>query len=91
METPQIAPDQVDELDGPEALDAGARERAALELCAAIAIVARNPVYRVFVCGMATSASLLADLDPLAADAGVVLERRVRAGGGALDVVVRAA
>ncbi|MCU0478626.1 MAG: hypothetical protein MUE92_07810 [Chloroflexi bacterium] len=75
----------------PAACDEAARTRAAMELCAAIAMVERNPIYRVVVCSQATSASLLADLDPLAAEAGIVLERRIRAGGGGFDVVVRAA
>ncbi len=81
-----IVPDGID-----PACDEDARKRAAMELCAAIAMVSRNAVYRVVVCSQATSASLLADLDPLAAEAGVVLERRIRAGGGGFDVVVRAA
>ena len=67
-----------------------ARELAESELAAAIAIVAENDGFRVLVCGMATDAALLAGLDDLATGAGVVLERRIRPGGG-LDVVVRAA
>jgi len=74
----------------PEARDELARELAETELVAAITIVARNDGFRVLVCGMATDAALLAGLDDLASDAGVVLERRIRPGGG-LDVVVRAA
>jgi hypothetical protein len=69
---------------------ARARELAEAELRAAIAMVARNPAYRVLVCGMATDARLIAGLDELAAASGVALERRIRAGGG-VDVVVRAA
>jgi len=65
-----------------------AREIAEAELHAAIAIVAERPGFRVLVCGMATDAALLAGLDDLATAAGVVLERRIRPGGG-LDVVVR--
>jgi hypothetical protein len=67
-----------------------ARELAESELVAAIAIVAENDGFRVLVCGMATDAALLAGLDDLATRAGVVLERRIRPGGG-LDVVVRPA
>jgi hypothetical protein len=65
-----------------------ARELAAAELRAAIAMVARDSAYRILVCGMATDARLVAGLDELAAGAGVVLERRIRQGGG-LEVVVR--
>jgi hypothetical protein len=65
-----------------------ARDLAAVELRAAIAFVARDLAYRVLLCGMATDARLVAELDEVAADAGVVLERRIRGGGG-LDVVVR--
>jgi hypothetical protein len=39
---------------------------------------------------MATDAHVIAGLDEIAAGAGVVLERRIREGGG-VDVVVRAA
>jgi len=91
METRQNAPDAAVPRSIPGAPDLDPRERAEAELCAAIALVRRHPAYRVVVCGMATSASLLAALDPLAAEVGVVLERRVRAGGGRFDVVVRAA
>jgi hypothetical protein len=73
-----------------EADDERTRELAEAELCAAIAIVGENAGFRVLVCGMATDAALVAGLDDLAAGAGVVLERRIRPGGG-LDVVVRAA
>ncbi len=73
---------------GIAAADARSRELAEAELRAAIAIVSRNAAYRVIVCGMATDARLVAGLDRLAAAAGVVLERRIRPGGG-LDVVVR--
>jgi hypothetical protein len=65
-----------------------ARELAAVEVRAAIAFVARDPTYRVLVCGMATDARLVAALDEVAASAEVVLERRIRDGGG-LNVVVR--
>jgi hypothetical protein len=68
--------------------DARARELAETELRAAIAVVARNPAYRVLVCNMATDARLIAGFDERAAGVGVVLERRIRAGGG-VDVVVR--
>jgi hypothetical protein len=66
------------------------RDLAEAELRAAIAMVARNPAYRVLVCGMATDARLIARFDEVAAGSGVVLERRIRPGGG-VDVVVRAA
>jgi hypothetical protein len=65
-----------------------ARELAAVEVRAAIAFVARDVNYRLLLCGMATDPRLLADLDEVATRAGVVLERRIRNGGG-LDVVVR--
>jgi hypothetical protein len=65
-----------------------ARELAAAEVRAAIAFVARDANYRLLLCGMATDQRLLADLDEVATHAGVVLERRIRNGGG-LDVVVR--
>jgi hypothetical protein len=39
---------------------------------------------------MAIDVSLVAELDEIATSAGVVLERRIRPGGG-LDVVVRSA
>jgi hypothetical protein len=67
-----------------------ARELAEAEVCAAIAFVANNNMYRVLVCGMATNPDLIAELDELAGSVGVVLERRIRTGGG-LDVVVRSA
>jgi hypothetical protein len=66
------------------------RELARFELRAAIGIVARQPAYRVVVCSMATDVSLVAELDEIATSAGVLLERRIRPGGG-LDVVVRSA
>jgi hypothetical protein len=66
------------------------RELARFELRAAIGVVARQPAYRVVVCSMATDVGLVADLDQIATSAGVVLERRIRPGGG-LDVVVRSA
>ena len=64
------------------------RELARFELRAAIGVVARQPAYRVVVCSMATDVSLVAELDEIATSARVVLERRIRPGGG-LDVVVR--
>jgi 2-keto-3-deoxy-galactonokinase len=75
---------------GADGARARARELAEVELRAAIAMVARNPAYRVLVCGMATDARLIAGFDEVAAGSGVVLERRIRSGGG-VDVVVRAA
>jgi hypothetical protein len=74
-----------------EPVEDRAPELAEAEIRAAILMVALRPAYRVIVCGMAASAALLADLDGVAASAGVVLERRIRVGGGGLDVVVRAA
>jgi hypothetical protein len=74
----------------PEPGDARSRELARFELRAAIAIVARQPAYRVVVSSMAIDVSLVAELDEIATSAGVVLERRIRPGGG-LDVVVRSA
>jgi hypothetical protein len=61
-----------------------------LEIAAAIAMVARDPGYRVALCARALTGRVLARLDPAAASAGVVLERRIRPGGG-WDVLVRAA
>jgi hypothetical protein len=60
-----------------------------IEIAAAIAMVARDPRYRVVVSARARSGRALAKLDAAAASAGVVLERRIRP-GGAWDVVVRA-
>jgi hypothetical protein len=60
------------------------------EIVAAIAMVARDPRYRVVLCGSALTGCVLANLDEAAASAGVVLERRIRRGGG-WDVMVRAA
>jgi hypothetical protein len=60
------------------------------ELEAAIAIVARYPLSRVVLCGDCATGRTLAMLVPAAARAGVVLEPRVRQGGG-WDVEVRAA
>ena len=60
------------------------------EITAAIEMVARHPRYRVVLCGSALTGNVLAKLDGLAASASVVLEPRIRRGGG-LDVVVRAA
>jgi hypothetical protein len=73
-----------------EAAAERARDLAVIELRAAIELVAGRPAYRVIVSGMATDPLLVAALDRPAAEVGVVLERRIRAGGG-LDVVVRAA
>jgi len=61
-----------------------------VEVAAAIAMVARDPRYRVALCARARTGRLLAELDAVAASAGVVLERRIRP-GGSWDVVVRAA
>lgn len=70
--------------------NARARQLAEAELRAAIAMVARHRAYRVLVCCGATDAHLLAGFDELVAGADVVLEQRLRPGGG-VDVVVRAA
>jgi hypothetical protein len=59
------------------------------EIRAAIAMVARDPRYRVVLCGNALRAGVVARLDAAAAGAGVVLERKIRRGGG-WDVEVRA-
>lgn len=91
METSTLSPAPLVPRYGHPACGDDANARAKAEVCAAIAMVARHPAYRVVVCGMATSASLLFELDPLAAEAGVVLERRIRAGGRSFDVVIRAA
>jgi hypothetical protein len=61
-----------------------------IEIAAAIAMVARDPRYRVALCACAPAGHALAKLDAAAASAGIVLERRIRSGGG-WDVVVRAA
>ena len=61
-----------------------------IEIAAAISMVARDPHYRVVLCARALTGRVLATLDAAAASAGVVLERRIRRGGG-WDVVVRAA
>ncbi len=61
-----------------------------IEITAAIEMVARNPHYRVVLCGGAVTGGALAEFDEVAASAGVVLERQIRRGGG-WDVVVRAA
>ena len=89
LDRPQVAwPLQPGDRSGPD--EARPRELARFELRAAIGVVARQPAYRVVVCSMATDVSLVADLDEIATSAGVVLERRIRPGGG-LDVVVRSA
>jgi hypothetical protein len=59
------------------------------EITAAIAMVARDPRYRVVLCGNALRAGVVARLDEAAAAAGVVIERQIRRGGG-WDVEVRA-
>jgi hypothetical protein len=74
----------------PDAQDERALELAEIELRAAILMVADNPAYRMLLCGTAIDGPLLAGYDELAASEGVVLERRIRPGGG-WDVVVRAA
>jgi len=61
-----------------------------IEIAAAIAMVARDPRYRVVLCSGGLTGRVLAGLDEPAANAGVVLERRIRPGGG-WDVVVRSA
>ena len=61
-----------------------------IEIAAAIAMVARDPRYRVVVSARARSGRELARLDAAAAGVGVVLERRIRS-GRVWDVVVRAA
>ena len=64
-----------------------------IEIAAAIAMVARDPRYRVALCARARTGRVLAALAATAsssASAGVVLERRIRP-GGSWDVVVRAA
>ena len=61
-----------------------------VEITAAIAMVARHPRYGVVLCGSALTGEVLAKLDGAAARAGVMLEPRIRRGGG-LDVEVRAA
>lgn len=59
------------------------------EISAAIAMVARDPRYRVTLCGGALRPGVLPRLDAAAASVGVVLERQIRRGGG-WDVEVRA-
>jgi len=61
-----------------------------IEIAAAIAMVARDPRYRVVLSARDLSRCVLAHFDEAAASAGVVLERRIRRGGG-WDVMVRAA
>jgi hypothetical protein len=61
-----------------------------MEIAAAIAMVARDPHYRMVLSGRASAGRVPAELDAAAARAGVVIERRARFGGG-WDVVVRAA
>ena len=69
--------------------DSGATWDWEREISAAIAMVARDRRYRVVVCGNALRAGVVARLDAAAAGAGVVLERKIRRGGG-WDVEVRA-
>ena len=59
------------------------------EIAAAISMVARDPRYRVVLSARDLSSCVLAQFDEAAASAGVVLERRIRQGGG-WDVMVRA-
>ncbi len=61
-----------------------------VELEAAIAIVTRYPLARVVLCGDCATGRTIARLAPAAANAGVVLEPRLRQGGG-WDIEVRAA
>ncbi len=70
--------------------DERSSELAEIELRAAVAMVANDPAYRVILCGTAVDGVLLARYDGIAAGKGVVLERRIRLGGG-WDIVVRAA
>lgn len=56
----------------------------------AIAIVTRYPLARVVLCGDCATGRTIARLAPAAASAGVVLEPRLRQGGG-WDIEVRAA
>ncbi len=60
------------------------------ELRLAIAMVARNPGCRVVLCGKSCTGRVITMLAGIATDAGVVLEPRIRLGGG-WDVEVRAA
>ena len=59
-----------------------------VEIAAAIAMVVRDPRYHVVVTATAHTGRALARLEATAASAGVVLERRIRPGGG-WDVEVR--
>jgi len=77
-------------VDRPTAGSGGSAWNWEIEIAAAIAMVTRNPRYRVVLCGRALTSRVLAKLDETAASAGIVLERRVRRGGG-WDVMVRAA
>lgn len=90
MENPEPPDRSLERLpaDGQRAQVQRALLAAEVEVRAAISFVAGRPDYRILVCGMATDARLVAGLDELAASFGVVLERRIREGGG-LDVVVR--
>ena len=59
------------------------------EIRLAITMVARNPGCRVVLCSDSCTGRVIATLAGTAADAGVVLEPRIRRGGG-WDVEVRA-
>jgi hypothetical protein len=74
----------------PDAAEERLLELAEIELRAAILMVADNPAYRMLLSGTAIDGPLLTEYDEIAASEGVVLERRIRLGGG-WDVVVRAA
>jgi hypothetical protein len=74
----------------PAAAAAGSAWNWEMEIAAAIAMVARDPHYRMVLSGRAPTGRALRQLDEAAAGVGVVLERRARFGGG-WDVVVRAA
>lgn len=60
------------------------------EITLAIAMVASHPGYRVVLCCDSCTGRVIANLAAAAASAGVVLEPRIRRGGG-WDVEVRAA
>jgi hypothetical protein len=60
------------------------------EIMAAIAMVVRNRDCRIVLCAGAATGRVIARLAAAAASAGVVLEPRIRRGGG-WDVEVRAA
>jgi hypothetical protein len=58
------------------------------EIRLAITMVARNPGFRVVLCSDSCTGRVIATLAGTAAEAGVVLEPRIRQGGG-WDVEVR--